>query len=572
MAEGAEGNGMNKEQIRKAILEGSMTLKEVEKAVQEGLIDVNEVCAIEEEAQQLNMGDIYPDAAEYFKIDPRIKELQETFQEETLQLQGPLKELTKAAYNFTKARPFISMLNEAYTKEAAFMRGNVSVVMAPIELYIYEKGLEEASVEDKEAHREDFLAFFAEYLKAWEAIKNKRNITKAIEQAFKALREQGLINQEDKAADAMDKAHLYGLLLHRPGLDQLALLDRKRLDIKQNDTTGLNSLSMGQLTVIEDFGQDIALTDPSGEEVIPEERKKYFDALFQKLAKRLSSVDAMKWLDISVIQLTMQNRHKGGKRNTKIEQPLEMLMEAQGIPITKASMDKYRATLKEIQEAFFSFRFIIEENVGNGKKVPYHQRILQRYSEIKDNVNYVRFTEDVTEYLCQGYRADLPLSLLKIDGRNPSAYAMGRYIALRYSNLSNQEDGTADIVSVKALLENAPGIPAEHEVEAAGERQQKQRIIKAFETAMKKLDFLESWEYCNAKKAPLTKAQRDNFNYRTFKNCYIRYTFRDAKDYKPFLEAKVAANAEANNEAKPKAKGRKKTAAPLADQKQEAAE
>ena len=48
MAEGAEGNGMNKEQIRKAILEGRMTLKEVEKAVQEGLIDVNEVCAIEE--------------------------------------------------------------------------------------------------------------------------------------------------------------------------------------------------------------------------------------------------------------------------------------------------------------------------------------------------------------------------------------------------------------------------------------------------------------------------------------------------------------------------------------------
>lgn len=353
----------------------------------------------------------------------------------------------------------------------------------------------------------------------------------------------------------------YATLLHRPGLDGLALLSRNRLNIQKNETTKRNSIISGNLTIQEDFDKDVSLQPSKGKELKPEERRAHFDALFQKAANQLCSVDAMKWLDTCAIQLAKQNDYKSTKLNTLVAQPLEEIMALWGIPITKASLDKFRNTIRGIQEAFYPVSFSYEENIGNGKKEPVHLRILQKRSEVKNNINYARFTEEITAYFCHGYPAQFPLSLLKADARNPNVYTMGRYLALRYSNIYNQQKGTADIISVKALLDNAaPGIPTYEEVMASG-MHLKQRIMKPFKNTLDKQDFIEKWEYCNAKKAPLTEEQKANFTYETFIDCYVHYTLREARDYQPLIEAmeekKAAdkAKREARAAAKKKAKG-----------------
>lgn len=353
--------------------------------------------------------------------------------------------------------------------------------------------------------------------------------------------------------------NVYLPILHRPGFDEIALLNGKRMNIKKHEATGKNSIISGGLTIQEDFENAIGLAS-NRKKMDIEERKKYFDVLFQELAKRLSSVGAMKWLDACAIELSRQNKYKGTKLNTLVRIPLVKLMEVMGIPVTKTSLDKFRKTINGIMEAFYSISLNYEEAVVGGKKETFHLRILQKRGEVKNSDMYAQFTEDITDYLCHGYPAQFPLSLLKTDERNPNIYALGRYLAFRYSNIINQQQGTADIISVRALLENAPGIPAYEEVMAAG-KHLKQRIMQPLKEALDSLEFL-TWEYCNAKKAPLTEEQKANFNYETFIDCYVHFTLLNAKDYQPLIEAREEKKAaeRAKREARKAAKNKKEGA------------
>lgn len=425
-----------------------------------------------------------------------------------------------------------------------------------------------------------FVVFFWLYWAEWtaldEAERNQEDITGAQQKVFHALVERGLVRRDTQVeaakpepeaepetpleaiAEVLDNAQVYATMLHRPGLDELTLLNRNNLEVKKHETTGHNSIISGSLTIQEDFDSEISLLPSTEKEMGIQERQKHFDELFQVMAKRLSSVAAMKWLDTCFIQLGRQNKYKAAHINTLVAQPLEEIMELWGIPKTKASMDKLRRTLRDVQEAFYSISLSYEENLGNGKKEPVHQRILQKRSEIKNNINYARFTEEITHYICRGYPSQFPLSLLKVDERNPNVYAMGRYLANRYSNIKNQQEGIADIISVKALLKIAPAIPSFQEVEAAGERQVKQRIMRPFRDAMNKLDFL-TWEYCNAKKEPLRKGQHPEKDYEAFIECYIHYELLNTKDYRPLIAAREEKKAADKEKREARAAAGKKT-------------
>lgn len=338
---------------------------------------------------------------------------------------------------------------------------------------------------------------------------------------------------------------LYLPMLHGPGLDELPKLGR-RAAIQSDNLTGQKSVSAGIISILEELNinqnKRISKTE--------EERKKEMELALQRFTSNvasISSVAAIKLLDICAIELTRINGYKPKRLNTLVEIPLEKYMELCGIPLTKASMDKTRRIIKDIGEALYSVSLNWKERTEI-----YHMRILQERTEIKNGIIYLQFTERIAEYFCSGYIAHYALALLKADERNPNTYRAGRRLLLHHSNLNNQKQGTADIISVKALLEYLPGIPTYEEV-AATDRAYSRRIIQPFKTALNSLDFIE-WEYCNAKKAPLTKKQKTNFDYETFKNCYIKFKELDGPDMEALVEARKQkqAKAEARKEARRK--------------------
>lgn len=563
-------------------------------AIKAGKATVNELADAEEAGEQLSIGELLERigdtaAAELFTPERKeqVRNAYETLRNSVRdfltapELESLRADLVALEKRMKEIGPFLEMVKEAYDEEAFFWHESLWLISGAIDIYVYDNRLEDATEEQKKAHKEPFLAFFDAYLQEWQTVKAQHEelTDEALSEiTWKGMQEKGRIKGRIAEEDAeaikemlaetaeieknLEKAYGgYATLLHRPGLDGLALLNRNRLNIQKNETTKRNSIVSGNLTIQEDFDKDVSLQPSKGKELKPEERRAHFDALFQKAANQLCSVDAMKWLDTCAIQLAKQNGYKSTKMNTLIAQPLEEIMALWGIPITKASLDKFRSTIRDVQEAFYPVSFSYEENIGNGKKEPVHLRILQKRSEVKNNINYARFTEEITAYFCHGYPAQFPLTLLKADARNPNVYTMGRYLALRYSNIYNQQKGTADIISVKALLDNAaPGIPTYEEVMASG-MHLKQRIMKPFKDTLDKQDFIEKWEYCNAKKAPLTEEQKANFTYETFIDCYVHYTLREARDYQPLIEAmeekKAAdkAKREARAAAKKKAKG-----------------
>jgi hypothetical protein len=557
-------------------------------AIKAGKATVNELADAEEAGEQLSIGELLERigdtaAAELFTPERKeqVRNAYETLRNSVRdfltapELESLRADLVALEKRMKEIGPFLEMVKEAYDEEAFFWHESLWLLSGAIDIYVYDNRLEDATEEQTKAHREHFLAFFDAYLQEWQtakALHEELSDEDLIEVTWKGMQEKGHIKGRiaEEAAEAikemlaetaeLEKAYGgYATLLHRPGLDGLTRINRKRMDIRKNQATGQKTIVVGGLTIEQDYDNVISLLPQQQRQLAAKERTKHLDALFLKLANRLPSVDAMKWLDTCRIILTAQNGHRATSMNTLVKQPLEAIMELWGIPVTKPSLDKFRRTISEVQEAFYSFSFAFEENIGQGKKEPVHLRILQKRGEVKNNILYARFTEEITAYFCQGgYLMEYPLPLMKADGRNPNIYTAGRYLASRHSNIINQQNGKADIISVEALLAALPGIPAYEEVAAS--RQFKQRIMRPFEAALKGLADMGffTWNYCNAKKAPLTKAQKDNFNYETFAECYIQYSFLDTKDYGPLIaarEEKKAASKAKQEARKNKAQG-----------------
>lgn len=350
---------------------------------------------------------------------------------------------------------------------------------------------------------------------------------------------------------------VYAALLHGPGLDEIAKLDRKT-EIQKNPITGTAYATVGNMTI--QHKQGINVGPPAKQKASRKELTKEDEALlFQRYISTAATTAALKLLDISAIKLTEQNGYGASKFNTNVEMDVAEYMEKCGIPLTTASTKKTKSTLKGILEAFNAITLDFQEKRAGRDGENWHLNILQKYEDnMASGKIKLQFTEDIAEYLTGAFLAHFPMPLLKTDERNDNVYRMGRRLMLHYSNVYNQEKGTADIISVKALLESAPSIRTYEEVMAAkGDRHLEVSIMRPFKTALDKLDFIE-WEYCNAKKAHLTKKQKAEFDYHTFIVCYVKFTVLNGPDMKKIVAAKQEKKAQAEAKKKARAEARKK--------------
>ena len=259
-----------------------------------------------------------------------------------------------------------------------------------------------------------------------------------------------------------------------------------------------------------------------------------------------------KLLDALTMLLTQQNNYRGKEAELKptVSLPLEHFMELCGIPITKPSKDKTRKKAKEDLETLYHLSIEWKEQSGKNTRDFAKMRLCDKIGIVKGNIVF-SFSQDMANYLTNAYIMQYPIELLKVDERNPNSYHIGKKLLLHNSIDNNRAKGTANIISVKKLLEACPDIPTYEQVLATG-RQLDQRIKAPFEAGLNSLSSFVSWEYCNSKGIPLTEEQLQATDYNTFIQLFIKFDVADTPDQTPRLERKRERKAQSEKTAQKK--------------------
>ena len=160
----------------------------------------------------------------------------------------------------------------------------------------------------------------------------------------------------------------------------------------------------------------------------------------------------------------------------------------------------------------------------NGQKIPYAGMNVTDnwiWADKKKTIISFTFTKAFFELLSNYNIMPYPAQLQKINNhKNPNSYYLGRKIAeLKNMNLGKINDGT---ISVKTLLDNAPGISSYRDVMSKS-RALTREIIEPFERDMNALEDLGvfHWGYCHSKGTPLTEEEQSNLTYSVFENLYV---------------------------------------------------
>jgi len=281
----------------------------------------------------------------------------------------------------------------------------------------------------------------------------------------------------------------------------------------------LNGTATNQLTNISHHSNPPIIDVITGNATIERGSVKVFINNYSNIKGLRTST--LKLLDACTVLLTRQNSFRGdGSLNTVVEIPLERYMELCGIPLTKPSKDKARRKVREDLDTLYNISLEWSEPSGKQTKDFAKMRICDKIAISKGKICF-SFSPDMARYLTNAYIMQYPIELLKVDERNGNLYPLGRKLLLHNSIENNQRKGTANIISVKSLLEVCPDVPHYDKVSKEG-RQLDQRIKTPFEKALNALDFI-SWEYANSKGIALNDAQIVSASYADFESLYIKF-------------------------------------------------
>lgn len=192
-------------------------------------------------------------------------------------------------------------------------------------------------------------------------------------------------------------------------------------------------------------------------------------------------------------------------------------------------------------------------------------RVLQGKG-IRNGYIMMKFTEPMAKYLiAYSYPMFYPTKLLTLDERNPRTYNVGFYLSLHHGIDNNVTKGTNNIISVKNCLDAADEKwPTFEEIQASNDKGHWERRIKdpleAILDTLQAKSILTSWEYCNAKKQPLTDEQLVKADYDTFMSLYILFDMPEKPDQTARLERKTERIKKAIRAQETKARKEKKKA------------
>ena len=289
--------------------------------------------------------------------------------------------------------------------------------------------------------------------------------------------------------------------------------------------------------------RNMAINPITGDAVIEDEGFRAFFEGYDGLKIGLT-VGAQKLLSTAALYLTQNNHYRpeeSARIETEVQIPLISYARLLGYPVderetaTPEEAEKEKRRIKNLMkdvrgkindqlDVLYSLSLSWSEKKG---RVSDYQdvRLLQRKG-VKRGMISIQFSDDIARYLLCSYVMQYPEALLSIDERSPRAYRVGYKLAYHSSVRRNIERGTADIISVSALLDACGDIPDFDEVQKTDRGHWENRIKTPLETALDscvRAGVLDGWEYCGAKKAKLSDSEVDIGDYATFIGLYVRF-------------------------------------------------
>lgn len=196
-------------------------------------------------------------------------------------------------------------------------------------------------------------------------------------------------------------------------------------------------------------------------------------------------------------------------------------------PVIKISTRDYISAIgknPDNEKEFYNTLATIKEDLNslhvNVSAGSLNVELVQATDADKDYIT-VQFTDIYKSICVKSALSSYPRALLKV---SDTAMYIGRKLSENYFNDNNAKTGQHQILSVRCILEEVPTIPTKEDV---SNRHYKQQIIDPFVRALDDLSLqgvIKSWEFCNAKKMPLTDEQcSKQESYSTFIELYVLY-------------------------------------------------
>lgn len=262
---------------------------------------------------------------------------------------------------------------------------------------------------------------------------------------------------------------------------------------------------------------------------ITKDRLTLFIDRYSELTSTLKN-STVKLLQAGVLHITTSNSYRKTTEETVIhvaEFTLDEYMRLRGLKDRKEARRQVQADL----EILYSLSMGWMENTGMGEKSFDMTRVCYRAALSRSGIITMAFSPELANYLVNAYEMKLPELYWRInDKRNPNSSPLLWKISLHKKQ--NRGRPSEDIISVKVLLENAPDIPSYEEVQST-DRAHTRRIIEPLARDLDALSDVLSWEFCNARKAPLTPEQSQGMSYITFISLYVKFTWKQYPQLAP---------------------------------------
>lgn len=219
----------------------------------------------------------------------------------------------------------------------------------------------------------------------------------------------------------------------------------------------------------------------------------------------------------------------------------------------KHALDNARKAIKKDLLLLQASTLRWEENI-KGKQRDFDSISLVTRVAIRNGEIKIAFSPEIANYLVErNLITQYPTKLLKISGRKPTAYYIGRKLAEHYNIDNNQLRGTHDRISIPALLA-VTDLPSYEDVERTDRGHWERRIKDPLEEALDTLTeegVLKDWKYTHAKGVELTEEEAYNItSYKDFASLYLLFTPADKVDHTDRIEAKQEARAKARSKHK----------------------
>lgn len=240
------------------------------------------------------------------------------------------------------------------------------------------------------------------------------------------------------------------------------------------------------------------------------------------LAKKFNT-STLKLLDAIIQKFSASNTY-GDSQNTNKDVVINLddYLDLIGKPHDRTTRDNIRKQVKKDLDLLYG----ISLNWTDDKDEDFKRIRLSESVGIENSKILFTVTEKFSESIITSKVLSYPVNLMRL--RSKHAYYIGRKLATYANdNRSKYPDGVY-LLSVQTLLKSCPSLPSYEELKEANNRNYAQRIQMPFEKAMEELgDTIFYWQYCGPKRTPLTPYQTEHFNFDTFYNAYILYSYNE---------------------------------------------